>query len=157
MSLKREGLVRRSFGDTNATAKTYHYILHGLEANGKRLTVPRHEIARTLAKRADNFVAEEVVAALPDLGRATVYRTIRLFLEIGVLYRVVAANGQHRYSLANASNQYLVCVVCRRLTEFRIPEIDSVLQAWDSDAGIELVGHRLEVFHRCSACQSSQG
>lgn len=131
-------------------------ILAALEEHGTRMTWPRRQMARTLARRTDSFSAEEIVASLPGLGRATVYRTLRLLVEAGVLCKAAMPDGSPRYSLDDAHHHHhLVCVVCERIDEFRHPAVERMLRAMNDDIGSELIGHRLELYYRCPACRES--
>ena len=51
-------------------------IFAALEEHGNRMTFPRRELAAVLGRWTGSFTAEEIVARMPDLGRATIYRTI---------------------------------------------------------------------------------
>ena len=53
-----------------------------------------------LNKKADGFTAEEISDELPDVGRATVYRTIKLLLETGVICKLAMPDGTPLYSMA---------------------------------------------------------
>lgn len=133
-------------------------ILAAFEEHGSRMTWSRRKLARTLARRTGSFSAEEIVAALPDLGRATVYRALRLLGEAGVLCKTTMPDGTPRYSLDCAHpyhHHHLVCVTCGRVDEFRHPSVERMLRAMKAPAGSELLGHRLELYHRCTACRES--
>ena len=131
-------------------------ILAALEEHGSRMTWPRRQLARTLARRTGSFSAEEIVAGLPGLGRATVYRTLRLLVEAGVLCKAAMPDGSPRYSLDDAHHHHhLVCVVCERIEEFRHPAVERMLRTMNDHIGSELIGHRLELYYRCAACRES--
>ena len=144
---------------TTAAAQTESNILAALEEHGSRMTLPRRELAALLARRTDSFSAEEIVMESPALGRATIYRTLRLLVEVGILCKTAMPDGSPRYSLDDAHHHHhLVCVSCGRIDEFRHPAVERMLRAMKNHVGTELVGHRLELYHRCSACnESGQG
>ena len=141
----------------SATAtQTESNILAALEEHGSRMTWPRRELASMLAQKTDAFSAEEIVAGLPSLGRATIYRTLRLLVEVGILCKTAMPDGSPRYSLDDAHHHHhLVCVTCGRIDEFRHPSVERMLRAMKDHVGSELVGHRLELYHRCSACRET--
>ena len=70
-----------------------------LKSLGRRTTAPRRQVARLLASKRGAFSAESINAELPDVGRATVYRTIRLLAEAGVLCKALLPDGSPRYSI----------------------------------------------------------
>ncbi len=140
----------------NAVTQTESNILAALEEHGSRMTWPRRELAALLARRTDSFSAEEVVAGLPSLGRATIYRTLRLLVEVGILCKTAMLDGSPRYSLDDAHHHHhLVCVACGRIDEFRHPAVERMLRAMKGHVGGELIGHRLELYHRCAVCRES--
>ena len=132
-------------------------LLAALEEHGTRMTWPRRQLARMLARRTGAFSAEEIVAGLPTLGRATIYRTLRLLGDAGVLCKTTMPDGSPRYSLDNAQHHHhLICVCCGSVDEFRHPSIDRALHAMSDYVGSELVGHRLELYHRCAICRGER-
>ena len=137
-----------------AATQTESNILAALEEHGSRMTWPRRELAAMLARRTEAFSAEEIVAGLPGLGRATIYRTLRLLVEVGILCKTVMPDGSPRYSLDDAHHHHhLVCVACGRIEEFRHPSVERMLRAMKDHVQGELIGHRLELYHRCGDCQ----
>ncbi len=140
----------------SAVTQAESNILAALEEHGSRMTWPRRELAAMLARRTDSFSAEEIVAGLPGLGRATIYRTLRLLVEVGILCKTAMPDGSPRYSLDDAHHHHhLVCVACGRIDEFRHPAVERMLRAMKAHVGSDLVGHRLELYHRCAACRES--
>ena len=138
----------------SAVRQTESNILAALEEHGSRMTWPRREVAALLARRTDSFSAEEIVSGLPGLGRATIYRTLRVLVEVGILCKTAMPGGSPRYSLDDAHYHYhLVCVACGRIDEFRHTSVERMLRAMKDHVGTELIGHRLELYHRCAACQ----
>ena len=150
-------MATASTKSASAVMQTESNILAALEEHGSRMTWPRRQLAKMLARRTDSFSAEEIVAALPTLGRATVYRTLRLLGEAGVLCKATMPDGSPRYSLDDAHHHHhhLVCVGCERIDEFRHPSIERMLRAMKAYIGSDLVGHRLELYHRCTVCRES--
>ncbi len=141
---------------STAAAQTESNILAALEEHGSRMTLPRRELAALLARRTDSFSAEEIVIESPALGRATIYRTLRLLVEVGILCKTAMPDGSPRYSLDDAHHHHhLVCVSCGRIDEFRHPAVERMLRAMKNHVGTELVGHRLELYHRCGVCRDS--
>ncbi len=65
----------------NEVRPTRHDLLAVLEDNGHRVTSPRRSVISLLEDKYDGFSAEEISIELPGVGRATVYRTIKLLLQ----------------------------------------------------------------------------
>ncbi len=140
----------------SAVMLTKHNILAAFEEHGSRMTWPRRQLATMLARRTESFSAEEIVAGLPGLGRATIYRTLRLLVEAGILCKAAMPDGTPRYTLdCPHHHHHLVCVACGRIEEFRLPTFERMLSALKTPAVDELIGHRLELYYRCAACRES--
>ena len=92
-----------------------------LEDRGYRATAPRKTIAKLLEQKREGFTAEALSEELPSVGRATVYRTIRLFLEAGVVCKVPMMDGARVYSLTRVGQRHYhsVCVKCGGVGEFK--------------------------------------
>ena len=129
-------------------------ILAALENRGYRSTLPRREIIENLEKRNDGFTAEDLVRDLPHIGRATVFRTIKLLLESGIICKVSLLNGEPRYSLAHAEHHHhTVCVACGIIGEFHAGTIERVLRLIANEVGGTIIGHRLELYlSSCAKC-----
>ncbi len=117
-----------------------------------RMTGQRRTIARVIAEAADHPDVEELHrrASLADrrISLATVYRTVRLLKEKGILERH-AFDGRARYEKAPAQHHdHLIDISTGRLIEFRNEEIEKLQKAVARRLGYRLVGHRLELYGR---------
>ena len=150
-------LLHMTTAAASSAAQTERNILAALEEHGSWLTFPRREVATLIARWGGSFSAAEVIAGLPTLGRATVYRTLRLFVDAGILHKTALLDGSPRYWLGRARRHHcLVCVSCGRIDEFGHPSIDRMLRTLAQQAG-GIVGHRLHLYHRCPGCIGSTG
>ena len=128
-------------------------ILAALENQGYRSTLPRREIVENLEKRTDGFTAEDLVRDLPHIGRATVFRTIKLLLEAGIICKLSLINGEPRYSLAHAEHHHhTVCVTCGTIGEFHAGTVERVLRLIGNEVGGSIIGHRIELYISCADC-----
>jgi Fur family ferric uptake transcriptional regulator len=124
-----------------------------LEDRGYRSTGPRRDVIDALEKRLDSFSAEDISGELPGVGRATVYRTIKLLLEAGVLCKLILPNGKPTYTIARLEHHHhTLCVRCGTVGEFRDATIERLLRAIGGDISGEIVGHRMEFFITCERC-----
>jgi Fur family transcriptional regulator, ferric uptake regulator len=118
---------------------------------GMRMTDQRRVIARVLSVAQDHPDVEEIhrraVAIDPRISIATVYRTMRLFEESGVVERHDFQDGRSRYEEATDDHHdHLIDLKSGKVIEFVSPEIES-LQAKIAEAhGYKLVAHRLELY-----------
>ena len=133
---------------------TADQILETLEEWGYRSTVPRRMVAMTVAQQDRHFTAEGLRRQLPpSIGRATVYRTLKILVESGALCRVLLEDGDLHYQLSHRGHHHhLLCVQCGSSQDLTGCDIEDVLTATSSQHGFELSGHWLEVYGRCRDC-----
>ncbi len=128
-------------------------IIGVLADRGYRPTGPRRAIVQALEGKGEGFTAEDVVAELPGVGRATVFRTLKLLLEVGLICKLNLVDGAPRYSLARKEHHHhVVCVSCGCIGEFRAGTIERVMRALDGDIPGGIIGHRIEVYVTCNRC-----
>ncbi len=118
---------------------------------GLRMTDQRRVIARVLSEAQDHPDAEELhrrAAAIDNrISIATVYRTVRLFEEAGILERHDFRDGRSRYEEApEQHHDHLIDVSTGKVIEFRDEEIERLQQAIAERLGYRLVDHRLELY-----------
>ena len=124
-----------------------------LEDNGYRLTLPRREIVSVLEAKHEGFTAEEIVAELPGLGRATIYRTLKLLLQIGAICRLNMLDGAPRYSPSRVEHHHhTVCVQCGAVSEFRAATLERFLRTLGAEIPGVIVGHRIDLYITCPSC-----
>lgn len=128
-------------------------LLAVLEDGGYRITTPRRSVIAALDRKGEGFTAEGLCGELPAVGRATVYRTIKLLQKAGVVCKLTMPDGAPKYSLARVEHHHhTVCVECGAVGEFRHATIERLLHAIGQEISGEIVGHRLEVFIACADC-----
>jgi Fur family transcriptional regulator, ferric uptake regulator len=123
-------------------------VEHGLKMTGQRRV-----IARVLSDADDHPDVEELyrrAAALdPRISIATVYRTVRLLEERGILERRDFGGGRARYEPTEHGRHYhLIDVDTGRVIEFDAAEHEQALREIAARLGFDLVSHRLELFGR---------
>ena len=130
-----------------------------LENRGYRATAPRKAIARLLEQKREGFTTEALNRELPSVGRATVYRTIKLLLEAGVVCRLLMMDGAHVYSLARVGHRHhhSICVQCGAVGEFRAATIDRALRSIGADIPGQIVDHHIELYVTCDPCPADGG
>jgi Fur family transcriptional regulator, ferric uptake regulator len=120
-------------------------------AQGLRMTGQRRIIARVLSEALDHPDVEEVHRRAyerdPNLSLSTVYRTLKLFAEKGILERHEFGEGRSRYEEAHrAHHDHLIDVTTGKIIEFHDGDIEKIQERIAQDLGFQLVGHRLELF-----------
>ena len=128
-------------------------IMAVLEDRGHRSTAPRRAIIQILDGKREGFTAEDIGNELPWVGRATIFRTIKLLREAGVICRLNLADGTPRYSLSRVEHHHhTVCVSCGNVGEFRAATVERLMRVIGNDIPGEIVGHRIELYVTCDRC-----
>ncbi|CAN5226732.1 Fur family transcriptional regulator [soil metagenome] len=118
---------------------------------GMRMTDQRRVIARTLSAATDHPDVEELYrrasAVDPHISIATVYRTVRLFEEAGVITRHEFGEGRARYEEATEEHHdHLIDMNSGEVIEFMDDEIERLQEIIARRLGYKLVAHRLELY-----------
>jgi Fur family ferric uptake transcriptional regulator len=118
---------------------------------GLRMTGQRRVIARVLSESHDHPDAEELhrrAAAIdPHISIATVYRTVRLLEEAGILERHDFRDGRSRYEEApDVHHDHLIDVQSGKVIEFQNDQIEELQRMVAEKLGYKLVDHRLELY-----------
>ena len=120
---------------------------------GLRMTDQRRIIAQVLSEATDHPDAEEVYTRAsekdPKISLATVYRTVRLFDEAGIIETHDFRDGRARYELAEGEHHdHLIDVQTGDVIEFVNDEIEALQEKIAAELGYELVDHRMELYGR---------
>jgi len=118
---------------------------------GLRITEQRRVVARVLSEAEDHPDVESLhtrAAAIdPHISVATVYRTVRLFEEAGILERHDFGDGRSRYeAAADAHHDHLIDVETGNVLEFVDPELETLQRQIAEKLGFRLVDHRMELY-----------
>ena len=116
-----------------------------------RMTDQRRVVARVLSQATDHPDVEELYrrahAVDPHISIATVYRTVRLFEEAGILDRHDFGDGRARYEAApEAHHDHLIDLETGKVVEFVDPELEALQRQIAEKLGYRLVDHRMELY-----------
>ena len=127
-----------------------------LAARLGRMTASRRVVVAAVARQRGHFTAEALTAGLPIVGRATVYRTLKLLTEAGVLCRVLMDDGSLHYRLSGPGHHHhLVCVACGTIQDFSGCDVAGMVAQLAQGKAFTVEGHWLEVYGRCGECQAA--
>lgn len=126
-------------------------IIDRCEAKGLRMTEQRRIIAGVLEESDDHPDVEELytraVARDAGISIATVYRTVKLFEEAGILDKLEFGDGRARYEDAERDHHdHLIDMNSGDVIEFVDPEIEALQERIAEKLGYRLIGHRLELY-----------
>lgn len=126
-------------------------IIDRCEAKGLRMTDQRRTIAAVLEASDDHPDVEELYARAsgrdPKISIATVYRTVKLFEEAGILDKLEFGDGRARYEDAERDHHdHLIDMNSGEVIEFVDPEIEKLQEKIAAKLGYKLKGHKLELY-----------
>lgn len=126
-------------------------IIARCEAKGLRMTDQRRIVARVISAAEDHPDVEELYNRAskidPKISIATVYRTVKLFEEAGILDRLEFGDGRARYEDAERDHHdHLIDMNSGEVVEFVDPEIEALQTRIAERLGYKLIGHRLELY-----------
>ncbi len=121
-------------------------------AKGLRMTDQRRVIARVIGGADDHPDVEEIhrraSAIDPGISLATVYRTVRLFEDSGLLSRHDFGDGRARFETLHHHHDHLIDITTGAVIEFQDPALHALLRRIADELGFHLVKHRLELIGR---------
>ncbi len=135
-------------------------MTHALRQAGYKLTQPRLAILQVLEENDGGLSPEEVhqqgKAICASLGLVTVYRTLDLLAELGLVRRVHSEQRCRSYANASAGRHYLICQECHRVIEFPCDGLDGLIRSVRQQTGYTITEHLLELRGLCPDCQAKE-
>lgn len=133
-----------------------------LKENKLALTPQRRAIVEIFLRTEGHFSAERlcelVREVLPELGQATIYRTLKLLLESGLAEAIDPGDGVvlYEHGYGHEHHDHLLCRVCGRKVEVQDPLIESRQEALAEEHGFTLTRHRMYLYGVCPNCRESE-
>ena len=130
---------------------------------GLRCTSERRLILEEVFRRHDHFEAEDIVLGLRGTGvrvsRASVYRTLPLLVESGLLRQVHSdeKHGHYEHIFGHDHHDHLICARCGNTIEFKDEGIEKLQDRVCARHGFTPANHRLEIHGICAACSREGG
>jgi Fur family ferric uptake transcriptional regulator len=129
-----------------------------LRERGLKSTSPRDDIARVFFELGRHVSAEELYAEVkrisPHVGYATIYRTLKLMKECGLLSERHFDEGQARYEVSGEHHHdHFICENCGKIIEFEDDAIERLQRNVARKLGVALHRHKLELYGRCAECR----
>ncbi|SDJ66187.1 Fur family transcriptional regulator [Sediminibacillus albus] len=133
-----------------------------LHAQSYKLTPQREATVRVLLEREEDHLSAEDVYLLvkekaPEIGLATVYRTLELLSELKIVDKINFGDGVSRYDLRKEGaahfHHHLVCMECGSVEEIEEDLLEDVEKIVQNDWGFKVKDHRLTFHGVCQKCQ----
>jgi Fur family ferric uptake transcriptional regulator len=121
-----------------------------MRGGGYKATPQRRAVLRALVEEQHQSL-EEIRARCPEVGLVTVYRTLDLLGNLGIVRRLDLGDGA-RFELAENHHHHMICESCGDISEFEECPLDPELLPPGS-TDFEVRAHSLEVYGRCVACR----
>ena len=138
-------------------------LREALESRRLSLTPQRLEIAREAFTTHEHFTAEELYDRVrkrdPRVGRMTVYRTLAVLVEAGLVEERAFSKERVHYEhvVGHPHHDHMVCVRCGRILEFSSPRIEKEQDRIAKALGFRPLHHQHTLFGMCRACDKKQG
>lgn len=129
-------------------------------AKGLRSTRQRDVILDIFLSTHQHISVEELYLKIKSsntgIGYATVYRTLKLFVEAGLAREILLHDGQTRYEhvIAGEHHDHLVCTQCDSIFEFENETIEKLQDEIAARHGFLIRSHKLEIYGLCSNCRN---
>lgn len=131
-----------------------------LKENNYKLTEQRAAVLDVmLNNQGKHLSAEEVLylakKELPNIGIATVYRTLEKFVAINILYKTMFAGDKYRYELCddrNHQHHHIICLECGKITEVEDVLLNN-LENYLESRGYQVMDHDLKIYAYCPECK----
>lgn len=132
-------------------------IVERLELRGHRITTSRRRVLEAVLAQAAHFTVDDVLRRTGRVGRATVFRTMKILLDLNIVCRVILDDGAMHYRVSTRGHHHhLVCIDCGRVEDFSKCDVQSLTRDLAKATGYEIERHWLEVYGRCHACRLLQ-
>ncbi|MCK4873739.1 MAG: transcriptional repressor [Phycisphaerales bacterium] len=147
--------AKAAFGNYEAFAPLCSIFRRYLKGCGQKFTLERAYILDAIIRKDEIFEVEELLDEMKAVGervsKATVYRTIRLLQDAGIIQQVLFDRKQAHYQLifGREPKDHLSCVNTGRIIEFSCPELIELRDRVCAEHGWKPVGHRFQIFAEC--------
>jgi len=140
-------------------------IKHQLQSKGYKLTPQREATVRVLLENEEDHLSAEDVFMLvkqkaPEIGLATVYRTLELLSELHVVEKINFGDGVARYDLRTDTSKHhhhhLICVQCGSMDEIREDWLGPLEERLDKEFDFAVLDHRLDFYGICHRCKDKE-
>lgn len=144
------------------TSRDFESLKEELKKKGYKLTPQRRSIVDTIiANEGKHLTTEEIYDEVkrdcPEIGLATVYRTILLLEEMGIVYKLDLNDGCSRYELAHVNethrHHHLVCNNCGKVLEVEDDLLEELETQIEASYKFKILDHSVKFFGLCENCK----
>jgi len=133
-----------------------------LKEKGYKLTPQRKATLKVILNNEGKHMSteeiyNEVKKECPEIGLATVYRSMLLLEELGILYKHNFEDGKNRYELNNPDedhfHHHIICLKCGSVDEVEYDLLEHLEDEIENKYGFKIVNHKLKFYGYCSKCR----
>ncbi len=140
---------------------TENSLAEALSARGYKLTQPRRAVLQVVARASASLSPAEIHARAQayyaHTGLVTVYRTLDVLVECGLVRKVHQADGCHGYALASEGHaHHVICARCHAVAEFDGCDLTALFRRVQRRTGYSIQEHWLELFGMCPVCREAE-
>jgi len=135
-----------------------------LREKGLKVTTQRLAVLTVLSQKPDSHLTAEEIYDLvrvsnPEIGLATVYRTIQMLLELKIVDRIYLDDGYVRYELGHVyededshHHHHLICIKCGRVMSFQGDLLEDFEKRIEDKTGFQIQDHDVKLYGYCTDC-----
>ena len=148
---------------SNLSIEDIQKLKENLKQRGYKLTPQRRAILNGFLQNEGRHLTveeiyDDVKEQCPEIGLATVYRTVLLLEEMGIIYRLDLEDGCARYELVheneNHRHHHLVCSNCGDVIEVEEDLLENIENIIETQYNFKIMDHSVKFFGMCSKCKS---
>jgi Fur family ferric uptake transcriptional regulator len=130
-------------------------IIERLELRGHRMTASRRWVLDAVLAQDAHFTVDDVIhKTRRRVGRATVFRTMKILQDLNIVCRVLLDDGTLHYRLSTGRHHHhVVCTNCGRVEDFSNCDVKALVRDLQAATQYEIEAHWLEVYGRCQSCR----
>ena len=137
----------------NNQINTVNRLIDLVNISGNSITNSRRRIIAEIARKEGLFTSEELTKSLPNIGRATVYRTLKLLHDIGSICRINIVDEHSYYTLSLSDHHHhTVCKECNKIEEINLIGFEKDLRLYEKNINGNILSHNLEIYIVCGEC-----
>jgi Fur family ferric uptake transcriptional regulator len=131
-------------------------LIDRLRKAGHKITPPRRAVLDVIQREGEHLNPSEILrqaqAIYPQTGRATVYRTLELLTQLGIVRPIYVGEHGPTYIRAEGGHHHLVCSRCGAIVDFDQCAAESMERDLEARFGFEIRSHLLEFYGFCPHC-----
>jgi len=139
-------------------------ICEKIQEKSYKVTPQRQVILKVLLENIQKHLSAEDVYEIvkkkhPEIGMATVYRTLDLLVELGILQKMDFGDGKTRFELNDENvhhHHHLICLKCGKVLEFALDLLDDLEERIAKKTNFDIVDHKLKFYGYCSECKKNR-